>query len=268
MSPEDPFAVNRAFWDERVPIHVGSDFYDLAGFRAGGAALHDFELEQVGPVDGLDLVHLQCHFGMAALDWARRGARVTGLDFSEPAIAAARALAAEIGIEARFVAADVYDAPAALGAGYDVVHTGLGALSWLPDLDRWAAVVRALLRPGGFLHLSEFHPIGEIMADDALVPRFPYFGEERLTWDEPGTYADRSAATAANRTYEWIHPLGRVVQALLDQGLRLETLVEHPHVVYERFPFLVPDEAGDLRFPEGMAGVPLMYSLRARRPPE
>jgi SAM-dependent methyltransferase len=266
MTPEDPLALNRAFWDERVPIHLASDFYDVPGFLAGGAGLHDFELEQVGPVAGRDLVHLQCHFGLATLDWARRGARVTGLDFSPPAIDAARRLAAEAGLDARFEVGDVHDAPAILGADYDVVHTGLGALCWLPDIDRWAGVVAALLRPGGLLHLSEFHPIGEIMADDALVPERAYFGGRPVPWEEGGTYADPGAVTTSNRTVEWIHPLARVVTALLDRGLVLETLVEHPHVVYERFPFLVRDEAGDYRFPEGMRGIPLMYSLRARRP--
>ncbi|MGE0028326.1 MAG: class I SAM-dependent methyltransferase [Thermoleophilia bacterium] len=266
MTSEDPLALNRAFWDERVPIHVASAHYDVDAFRAGEARVVDVELEQLGPVEGLDLVHLQCHFGLATLDLARRGARVTGLDFSAPAIAAARGLAAELGLGARFEVGDVYDAPAVLGGTYDVVHTGLGALSWLPDMDRWAAVVAALLRPGGFLHLSEFHPVGQIMADDALVPTLPYFGGGPLDFDEGGTYAEREAATSANRTVEWIHSLSAVIGALLANGLVLETFVEHPHAVYQRFPFLERDAAGGFRFPEGMPGVPLMYSLRARRP--
>jgi SAM-dependent methyltransferase len=268
MTPEDPLALNRAFWDERVPIHVGSAYYDVDGFRAGAAGLYDFEVEQVGPVAGLDLVHLQCHFGLATLDWARRGARVTGLDFAPAAIAAARDLAAQLGLDARLEVGDVYDAPAILGATYDVVHTGLGALCWLPDMDRWAGVVAALLRPGGFLHLSEFHPVAQIMADDALVPAFPYFGGEALDFDEGGSYADRDAVTAANRTVEWIHPLSGVIGALLANGLVLETFVEHAHEVSARFPFLERDAAGDFRFPAGMLGIPLMYSLRARKPRE
>lgn len=266
MTEEDEFAVNRACWDELVPIHLASDYYDIPGFVASRAAgLHPFELEVVGPVDGRDLVHLQCHFGMATLDWARRGARVTGLDFSEPAIAAARALAAEMSLDARFVAANVYDAPAALGADYDIVHTGLGALCWLPDLDRWAGVVDSLLRPGGFLHLSEFHPVEQIMADDALTPTYPYFGGERLVFEEEGSYADRSAPTVSNRTYEWIHGLDRVIGALLGRGLVIESFREHAHTVYRRFPFLEEVGDGDYRFPDGMPGVPLMYSIRARR---
>ena len=80
-----------SWWDERVPIHVGSDFYDVDGFRAGGSTLRPFELEEVGDVAGKRLAHLQCHFGLDSLSWARAGASVAGLDFSGPAVEAANA---------------------------------------------------------------------------------------------------------------------------------------------------------------------------------
>ena len=135
--PEEWLALNRALWDERVPIHVASSFYDVDAFLAGGSTLRPFEVEEVGAVAGLTLLHAQCHFGLDTLSWARRGARVTGLDFSEPAIAAARKLAADAGLEAEFVASDVYEAAGALGGRrFDVVYTGLGALNWLPDVAR------------------------------------------------------------------------------------------------------------------------------------
>src|SRR4051794_17090019 len=94
---------NRVLWDEWTGVHLGSAFYDVEGFKRGGSRLRQYELEEVGDVAGKDLLHLQCHFGMDTLSWARLGAHVTGADFSERAIAAARALAAETGLEARFV---------------------------------------------------------------------------------------------------------------------------------------------------------------------
>jgi SAM-dependent methyltransferase len=128
--------------------------------------------EAVGPVAGLDLVHLQCHFGLETLGWARRGARVTGLDFSRPALDAATALAAELGLPARFVHGDVYDAPALLSERFDIVYTGIGALNWLPDTAACAAVVGALLRPAGALHLVEFHPLADILGEHDLTVAF------------------------------------------------------------------------------------------------
>jgi SAM-dependent methyltransferase len=147
-----------------VPVHLASSFYDLTAFRAGADALRPFEPTEAGDVIGKRLVHLQCHIGLDTLSWARRGALVSGLDFSVPAISAA----SELGIEASFVVSDVYDAVAAFGGRqFDIVYTGIGALVWLPDILRWARAVAELLAPGGFLYLVEGHPFGQILDDSS-----------------------------------------------------------------------------------------------------
>jgi SAM-dependent methyltransferase len=236
-------------------------------FLAGAETLQPFEIEEVGDVEGRRLVHLQCHFGLDALSWARRGASVVGLDFSQPAIAAAASLARETGLEARFVAADVYDAPEALGKErFDIVYTGLGALNWIPDLPAWAGVVASLLADGGFLYLSEFHPITWVFADHDLGIEHDYFHDpagERV--DDPGTYADLEAATTHNVTFEWAHALRDVIGAVVGAGLRLELFNEHDYTLFPRWPFLVPGPNGSYHYPEGSPRLPLMYSLRARR---
>jgi SAM-dependent methyltransferase len=259
----DWLETNRELWDERVPIHVGGEFYDVEAFLAGASTLRDFEIEELGDVDGATLVHPQCHFGLDTLSWARRGARVTGLDFSGPAAQAARDLAARAGIAAEFVHANVYDAVEALGGRtFDVVYTGLGALNWLPDLERWARTMAALLAPGGRFYLAEFHPITDVFADDDLTIVRSYFNPDPVEWDEPGTYADLTAQTEHNRSVEWQHGLGEVVSTLIAVGLRLELLHEHDHTLFPRWPLLVRD--GPIwRLPEGTPSLPLMYSLRA-----
>ena len=221
---------------------------------------------RLGDVRGRTLVHLQCHFGLDALSWARLGARVTGLDFSAPAIDAASALASELGIDAEFVTADVYDAREALdGRRFEVVYTGRGAITWLPDIRRWAAVVAGLVEPGGFLYLSEFHPFSWVFTDEDLTVGHDYF-HHRLEFEEPGTYADPSAVTVNNRTEEWHHPLGDVVSSLIDAGLVLELLAEQDYTVFQRWPFLEKTGFDTYRLPAGRPRVPLMYSLRARKP--
>ena len=261
---------NRANWDERVPIHAGGEFYDVASFKEGQERLRPFEIEEVGDVSGRDLVHLQCHFGIDTLSWARRGARVVGLDFSAPAVEEASKLAAELSLDAEFVRSDVYDAQSALGGrAFDVVYTGLGALNWLPDIRRWAGVVAALLRPGGFLYLSEFHPITWVFGDDDLTVVDDYFqSEEPYVWDEPGTYADLEAETVHNTTYEWNHTLGDVVSAVIEARLVLEFLHEHDYTLFPRWPFLEKSGFDAYRLPEGAPRLPLMYSLQARKPDE
>jgi SAM-dependent methyltransferase len=211
-------------------------------------------------------VHLQCHFGQDTLSWGRLGAEVTGLDFSEAAMEAARALAAEIGVEADFVCADVYDAAEALGGRrFDIVYTGFGALNWLSDLPRWADVVASLLEPGGFLYLAEFHPFQWIFGDDDLTIEIDYFQTDPHTWDDPGTYGADATDTKHNRTIEWQHPLGEIVSSVIGAGLTVEFLHEHDWTLMERWPFLEKHGVGEFRMPEGQPRLPLMFTLRARR---
>src|SRR6266545_4302152 len=136
---------NQRLWDAWTDIHVGSAFYDVEGFRAAGprgVRIKDYEIEEVGDVRGRSLLHLQCHFGLETLSWARLGARATGVDFSERAIEEARRLAAKVGLEASFIQSDLYELPAVLDVegGFDIVYTSHGVLGWLPDIPRWAAV--------------------------------------------------------------------------------------------------------------------------------
>ncbi|TDD77785.1 class I SAM-dependent methyltransferase [Actinomadura darangshiensis] len=268
MADADYLRVNQALWDERVPIHLASDFYDLAGFKAGGQTLRPFELDEVGDVTGRELVHLQCHFGLDTLSWARRGAHVTGLDFSEKAIGAARAVAEETSLQARFVAADVYDATTVLGETYDIVYTGLGALCWLPDIDRWAGIAASLLRPGGFVYLAEFHPFADTLDDEeGRTLTYDYFAEGPQIWDEPGagSYADPQAPVKHTRSVEFSHGLGKVVTALTTAGLQIDFLHEHDYTLWQRFSVLEKHNTA-YRLPKGHPRLPLMYSIRATKP--
>ncbi|WP_395361334.1 class I SAM-dependent methyltransferase [Streptomyces sp. YH02] len=271
-TPEDWHEVNRARWDERVPIHAASAYYDLDAFRAGKEVLRDFELAEVGDVTGRSLLHLQCHIGLDTLSWARHGAsHVVGLDFSEPAVEAARSLAADLGLtqdRAAFVAADVYDAAEAVpDRAYDIVYTGCGALNWLPDIVRWAETAASLVAPGGFLYVAEFHPLTDSL-DDETGSRIvnDYFVRDPWVDTTPGTYAELDAATVHNRSVEWVHPVGEVVTALARAGLRIEFLHEHDASLYPRYGALQRHEDGYYRFPADRPRIPMMYSVKATRP--
>lgn len=264
---------NRANWDDRVPIHWDSPVYDTAGFVADPGRLSDavaFDARAVGDVAGKRLLHLQCHMGKDTLSWARLGADVTGIDFSEPAIEAARRLSAESGTPGRFLVAELYDAPQAVPETFDVVYTGVGALNWLPDIARWGRVVAGFLAPGGLFYIREGHPVLfslDWRDDRALDIRYPYFETiEPVADDDPGTYAGPGTVAHA-RTYEWGHGLGEVVTALLDAGLVLDSLREHRELDWQGLPQMILGEDGMWRLPEGQRDlVPLMFSLTARRP--
>lgn len=262
---------NRAMWDERVPIHAASAAYDQDGFRQGRDEIRGFEAAEVGDVTGKRLLHLQCHMGQDTLSWARRGAaKVVGLDFSEPAIEVARGLAAEVGLadRAEFVVSDVYEAAAAVpDEDYDIVYTGIGALDWLPDMQRWAAIAASLVAPGGFLYLAEFHPITHVLDwDSGTRIETDYFDQNPLVNDEPGSYVDPGAETFQNLSFERMHTLGEIVSSLAATGLRIEFLHEHDVTLFQRYAKLEQGEDGYFRAPKGQPRVPLMFSLKASRP--
>jgi SAM-dependent methyltransferase len=273
----DYFETNRQNWNERASAHavrtgVG---YQVQRYIDDPQLISDvvrFDRDRLGPIDGLRAVHLQCHIGTDTLSLARLGARVTGLDFSPVALDEARALVAETGDAVDFVESDVYSALSVLDeAGFDLVYTGIGALCWLPSVQRWAAVVAALLKPGGRLFIREGHPIlwtmDERMTDD-LHLRFPYFEQtDPLEWDDESSYVATDRPITATKTYEWNHGIGEIVTALLDAGLHLTMLVEHDSVPWRALPgqmLLRPD--GEFAL-DALAGVaPLSYTIQAVKP--
>ena len=287
--PHDPkhapyFDTNRGWWDGVVPIHEASRGYDRPGFLRGEKPLCPVERAELGPlVAGKKLLHLQCHFGMDTLGWARLGATVTGLDFSLPAIAAARRLSADSGVPGRFVHANVYDAAAALGETFDVVYTGIGALNWLPDIRAWARVAAACVAPGGLLYLYEGHPVlwtlDQERADHLLVVKERYFElPEPTLYEGDTTYVD-GPKLERRRTYEWNHGLAEIVTALIDAGLRISFVHEHREIPWQALPWMEPVGTGTAgadgryqsnrmwRLPEAQRElVPLMYSLLATKP--
>ena len=269
-----PGDVNRAHWDAATEIHARGNVYGIEDFKGGGCQLHRIEVEEVGDVSGKTLLHLQCHFGLGTLSWARRGAIVTGVDFSPKAIALARSLARETGIEARFVESDLYALPSSLSGRFDIVFTSYGVLCWLPDLREWGEIVTRYLAPGGTFYIVEAHPFARIFptADDIrdgvtdLRPMFPYFHDPAGTrWESSCDYADAAAKNPVPE-HVWQHSMGDIVNALVGAGLRIDFLHEFPHCTWKVIAFTEPVERGSWglgpRFPQ----LPLMFSLKATKP--
>jgi SAM-dependent methyltransferase len=269
----DYYEINGAYWDDRVSAHVASPDYAVERFRNDPAFISDvvrFDLPRLGDLSGLDAVHLQCHIGTDTISLGRLGARVTGVDLSGPALVEARKLALAAGVDAQFVQSELYEAPAALGgATFDLVYTGIGALCWLPDIDRWANVVSSLLRPGGRLYIREGHPVlwslSDARPDGLLVLDLPYFEQqEPVVWDEAGTYVATGTVFTQNITNEWNHGLGEIVSALLRHGLQITMLEEHDSIPWEAFPGQMKQiGGGEYRIAERPERLAHSYTLQA-----
>lgn len=264
---------NLANWNDRVAAHLASPGYDVEGFIADptriGKAV-ELDREEIGDVHDVSLLHLQCHIGLDTLSWARLGAKVTGLDFSPPAIEAAREISRRTQTPAKFALADVYEAPEVLRRTYDIVYASEGVLCWLPDVASWARVLRRLTRPGGTAYIRDGHPIFHSLDHDRPDGRLElvgsYFEGPAHRYDEPGTYVDSDVQIEHTVNYEWDHGLGEIVNAFIQAGFRIESLREYPVSAYKALPGMGKGQDGWWRLPPESGQVPSMFSVRATLP--
>ena len=266
---------NRANWDDRVPIHLASNAYDIETFKKDRYNLSPivrFDKGLIGDVQDKTLLHLMCHFGHDTLSWAKLGAKVAGIDFSPKAIEVARELSAEIGLSGRFIESDIYDSPTVLVEQFDIVYTGIGVLCWLSDIRGWAGVVSNFVKPGGTFLITEIHPVAWSLDQDrddrllSLTDRY-FEIEAPLENEEEHSYTDGETILDHSVSYGWNHGLGEIVTALINAGLHIEFLHEYPFVHgWSGMQDMERGDDGMWRLPDGNEKVPLMYSVRATKP--
>ncbi|MCA8830905.1 class I SAM-dependent methyltransferase [Hymenobacter pini] len=264
-APDNYLALNRQLWNAKTEYHVQSAFYDVPGFLAGQLSLSAVEQELLGPIVGQQVLHLQCHFGLDTLSLSRLGAQATGVDLAEKAIAKARELAQQLQLDTRFLCADVYELPQHLQQQFDVVFTSFGVLGWLPDMDRWAAVVAHFLKPGGRLVLVEFHPVVWMFDAKFREVEYSYFNRQTIVETETGTYADRSAPIEIT-SVSWNHSLDEVLGALLRYELQLEQFAEYDYSPHNCFLDMEARAERQYQLRALPGKLPLMYSVVARKP--
>jgi SAM-dependent methyltransferase len=242
---------NQKLWEQWTLEHEKSPFYDVAGFKAGRDRLRSIELTELGDVSEKSLLHLQCHFGLDTLAWARRGAQVTGVDLSEKSIALARSLSQELNIAAEFIYSDIYQLPNRLLREFDIVFTSYGVLHWLRDLHRWGKIIAHFLKPNGIFYMVEDHPTFRMFATEEgtkIKLANPYFFSEIPNRVEAtGSYATDNQGEKVS-FYIWNHGIADVINALINAGLTIEFFHECPYAARAKFPFMEQGLQNILRF--------------------
>jgi SAM-dependent methyltransferase len=269
----DYSTVNLAHWNSRVPHHVAG--YGLDLFLSDPHHLSDvvrFDRPRLGTLEGLDVIHLQCHIGSDTLSLSRLGARsVVGLDFSTPALEAASRLADQCGAAIEYVESELYGAVDAVGAGrFDLVYTGIGALCWLPDIGRWAEVVATLLRPGGRLFIREGHPmlwaLSDPRPDGLLVVEYPYFETDGVRFSEEYSYVEHEDPLTSPEFVHFNHGLAEVITALMDAGMDLKAIEEHDSVPWNALGDAMEEVGqGEFRLRHDPARLPATYTIQATK---
>jgi SAM-dependent methyltransferase len=260
------FNVNKETWNKKVEVHVKSDFYDLKNFIEGKTSLNKYELEEVGEVKGKSLLHLQCHFGLDTLSFSRLGAKCTGIDISNNGILKAEELNNKLGLDATFLASNIYDIPKNLKAKFDVVFTSYGVIGWLPDLTSWAKIIADKLTKNGFFYMIEFHPIVWMFDYLQNPPKliYPYLNREVIYEEYKGTYTNTDA-NIISKEYCWNHGLGEVVTALTKAGLHIEFLHEFEESPYNCFPEMEETVNGMYVLKNFKEKFPLLFSVKATK---
>jgi SAM-dependent methyltransferase len=266
VSPSAAIESNRTLWDEWAKIHAAGGWYNLDAVRAGADKLRPYEIDEVGDVAGLTMLHLQCQIGTDSIAWARRGVHVTGVDFSPVAVRIARQLAAETGVDAKFVCSDVMQLPDNLEGTWDIVYASRGILGWLPDLAAWAKVVGHFLKPGGVFYLTDIHPVAKAVDDSSENFQLgrPYWSRTEPTrHDVRGTYADPDAKVQTTDKYLWTHSTAELLTSIAQAGLCLEFF--HEFAWLDRpWPSLIKQSEREFLPPNGIE-LPLSFSLQARK---
>ncbi|MCP4178626.1 MAG: class I SAM-dependent methyltransferase [bacterium] len=266
MNNMNSFEHNRESWNEVTVLHVKSDFYNVEAFKKGKSSLNDIELNEIGDVKGKKLLHLQCHFGMDTLSFARKGANVTGVDISDESIKTAIDLSKELDIPAKFIRSNIYDIESILSdEKFDIIYTSYGALNWLDDLDKWANIINNLLKPDGIFYMVEFHPFIYTLGEDLEINE-SYFKTSQIETTVDGSYTDNSTVNKKNLKHvEWHHSLSEVVSSIINNGLRIEMFNEFPFQVYNCFDNMIELEKGKWVFDKFRDKIPYMYSIKAKK---
>jgi 2-polyprenyl-3-methyl-5-hydroxy-6-metoxy-1,4-benzoquinol methylase len=262
--------LNRRRWNELTPVHTRSEFYDVAGFLAGRNTLLPVEREGVGDVQGKSLLHLQCHFGLDSLSWARLGAQVVGVDFSEASITEAKRLAERTNLadRCRFICADVLDLDQHLPETFDIVFTSYGVITWLSDLERWAQIIARFVKPGGFFFMVEIHPFSFVFRENAptFEVAYDYFHDAAgLELSGSPDFADPSFVPETPEHF-WAWSLADVLRVLREAGLGLRDFREYPFSCYRQFPQMEKRSEGLWHLPAGSVQIPLLFSVSAIKP--
>jgi 2-polyprenyl-3-methyl-5-hydroxy-6-metoxy-1,4-benzoquinol methylase len=264
------FDANKELWDEFAKLHyeTESEGYDVKSFLEGQSTLKSYELKEMGNVKGKSLLHLQCHFGLDTLSWAREGAIVTGIDISSEGIRIAKLLAEQARLEANFIESNLYDLPEKLTGKFDIVYTSIGVLCWLNDLKEWGNIISDFLKPGGFFYIAEIHPFSMVFDNESkdiqeLQVYFNYFYDQKpLEFIADGSYASKDKIEP-KKEYEWAHSMSDIINSLIQAGLRIEFLNEYPFTVWQHFSFSERGSDGFYYLKDQKAEVPLLFTLKA-----
>lgn len=159
----------REYWNTHIhDLEISTNRPGTAGFFADLDQYHFeklhhlLELIDFDEWKGKDVLDVGCGAGVEVVRFARAGARVTGVDIAESAIALARQNVEQQGLSARLEVADGEHLPYP-DASFDLVFAH-GVVQYTGDDSRMVADVHRVLRPGGLAIFQGYNRISWLNA--------------------------------------------------------------------------------------------------------
>jgi SAM-dependent methyltransferase len=256
-------SANKAAWEASAHLHKSDDGWakliEAAG-RPGFSVLDGTvtEILQRLNVEGRRAVQVGCNNARELISLASLGGvPALGIDQSGGFLAQGRELAEAAGLDIKLLEANIYDLPEGLGH-FDLVFITIGVLSWMPDLPEFFRIIAGLMEENAVLVIYETHPFLEVFNPHGVNPHepgFSYFAREPQVVTQAITY-DGKDHGSVEPSYWFIHPLGEIVTACIQAGLKLVELKEYPHSNREPEYDIYADRS---------AQVPMSYSLVASK---
>lgn len=260
------FEANKVYWDNRAKYHVESKFYDVPAIKAGATSLNKIELNEMPSLEGKDVLHMQCHFGLDSISFCRMGANVTAVDLSSQSIFEAKKLANELGLSINFIESNVLSMDEVLDKQeFDFIYTSYGSICWLPDLDLWAKQLSKHLKSGGHFYMAEFHPTLWMFDHQKKSIAYKYFGHDEPYMEESlGSYAEADAPIK-NKEYFWSHSIGEVCTSLTGQGLKIDFLNEYDYSPYNCFENMEMRKKDEFIYQINGNLLPMIFSIQCSK---
>ena len=251
--------INKKAWNTRTPIHIKSKFYNHDKFKNGETSLNPIELNALGNIKAKSLLHLQCHFGQDSISFARMGAKVTAIDFSNVAIHEAKKIAKETNTDINFLESNVLDLQ--LNKEFDIIFSSYGVLGWLPNLEKWGGIINLHLKKGGLFLLTEFHPLLEIIKDNG----YDYFYNKNPDIEiKKGSYTD-GGKNIKTKTCWWNHSLTDIFFALESNGLKLVEFKEFDYSPYKLEDMIKKSKGKYVLSKRAKLSTPYIFNLKATK---
>lgn len=169
--------------------------------------------------------------GKKAVPLAVLGADVTVFDISADNQRYALELADAAGAEIDYQVCDVLKIDLEkYGGSFDVVFMEGGVLHYFHDIDQFMGIMYRLLKPGGKLICSDFHPFSKVMDTlDLQQPTMSYFSTNVFEGEMAhARFYDEEIRKQFPKCSYRKYTISEIINAVINAGFFLQKFDEHP----------------------------------------